>query len=558
MTANDTTLHVDDLRVSFSGEDGWTEAVHGIGFRVGKAEIVALVGESGSGKSATAMSLLGLLPRTGRRAGNVRIDDVDFSEPTPAQLQQLRGRKVGVIFQEPMTALNPVHTIGTQLGMAITAHGKHSREQVAQRSLELLRQVRIPEPELKINQYPHQLSGGQRQRAMIAMAICHNPDLLIADEPTTALDVTVQAGILDLLRDLRDTRGMSILLITHDMGVVADIADRVVVMRHGAIVEEAPVEELFASPRQQYTKDLLEAVPRLGSLVITDRPTAAVTEQIIEPVVQMTDLRVDFSRGFRREPLHALDGVDLLIAPNETVALVGESGSGKSTLGRVAVSLQTATSGSYLFRGTELVGAKGSTTSRAMNDVAMVFQDPGSSLNPRATIGDSIVAPLRYRSRTHSRKDLQDRAAELLELVRLPADWVHRYPHQLSGGQRQRVGIARAIANNPAFIVADEPTSALDVSVQKTVLDLLAELQQTLKFSCLFITHDLSVVEMIADRTVVLNRGRVVESGATANLLHAPRDSYTRELIAAAPVPDVLEQRRRRTLRHELALASAR
>ncbi|MFB7893607.1 ABC transporter ATP-binding protein [Microbacterium sp. NPDC056044] len=555
MTSTDPILRARGLRVSFSGDDGWVEAVHGIDFEVAPGEIVALVGESGSGKSATAMSILGLLAKNGRRTGDVSIVGEDVSEPKAGQLQRIRGSKVGMIFQEPMTALNPVYTIGRQLEMALGAHRRLDKTAARARALELLNLVHIPEPEMKLDHFPHQLSGGQRQRAMIAMAICNNPELLIADEPTTALDVTVQAGILDLLRELRDTRGMSILIITHDMGVVADIADRVVVMRHGEIIEAAPAADLFADPRMAYTQDLLAAVPRLGSLVLTDRPLTAAIDSLAQPVVQMKDVQVEFSRGFRRAPLQAVDGVDLAIGPKEIVALVGESGSGKSTLGRVAVGLQPAKSGSYLFRGTELIGARRSTLRRSLNDIAMVFQDPGSSLNPRATIGDSIVAPLRYSSQRHSRADMRDRAAELLHQVRLPSEWVDRYPHQLSGGQRQRVGIARAIANRPAFIVADEPTSALDVSVQRTVLDLLLELQESLGFACLFITHDLSVVEMLADRTIVLNKGKVIESGTTANLLHAPRDPYTRTLLASAPVPDPAEQRRRRELRREAVAA---
>lgn len=542
-------LEVKNLHVSFSGGGGYNAAVRGIDFSVGRREIVALVGESGSGKSATAMSLLGLLPDSARREGSIVLrGTVDLARMSDAGLQRVRGQEVGTVFQEPMTALNPVYTVGTQLMTAIRAHKRLSASDAKARAIELLELVRVPEPAERLRQYPHQLSGGQRQRVMIAMAICSEPDLLIADEPTTALDVTVQAGILDLLRELRDTLGMSILIITHDMGVVADIADTVIVMKDGEFIEQAPVRQLFAEPQKDYTKLLLSAVPRLGE---SGSPVPNQRELDETPNLVLDRVNMVFSRGFRRPPLRAVDGVDLTVSPSEVVGLVGESGSGKSTIGRIAVGLMTPTTGTVAVGGVELGGVSKRQRRAALGGVSMIFQDPASSLNPRISIGDAVTAPLRFASERYSAAELRDRACELLEQVRLPADWVSRYPHQLSGGQRQRVGIARAIANKPSLLVADEPTSALDVSVQRSVLELLQELQSDLGFACLFITHDLSVVEQMAHRTVVLRRGRIVESGLTDQLLANPTDPYTAALVAAAPVPDPDIQALRRSIRRE-------
>ncbi|MGO3147951.1 MAG: dipeptide ABC transporter ATP-binding protein [Leucobacter sp.] len=537
----DMCLSIRDLRVSFDTVIGEVEAVQGISFDVRRGRTVALVGESGSGKSVSAMAVVGLLPKNAKRSGTAEfMDQGNLLNATEPELRSIRGQRIGVIFQEPMTALNPAYTIGQQLRQAITSHSRADAAVVYERSLELLQQVQMPEPEHKLTQYPHQLSGGQRQRAMIAMALSGEPDLLIADEPTTALDVTVQAGILDLLRSLQESRGISILIITHDMGVVADIAHEVVVMKSGEIVESAPAETLFANPTHPYTRELLDTVPHLGQgSAQTAFSTGVIDVHEAAPLIEFEGLEVSFARGFRVPRLKAVDSLDLAIADGEIVALVGESGSGKSTIGRLAAGLIKPTKGTIRFGGKE-------TTARKPGEISMIFQDPGSSLNPRVAIGDSIVAPMKYAGSKLSKAELRDRAAELLEQVRLPGDWIDRYPHQLSGGQRQRVGIARAIATRPRLLIADEPTSALDASVQRTVLELFAELQRTLKFSCLFITHDLPSIEAMTDRTVVLKRGKVVESGPTQEILADSKDSYTRALIASVPIPDPVKQRERR------------
>lgn len=538
MTQRTSMLDVQGLTVDFAGDEGPNRAVNGINFTVDRGEIVALVGESGSGKSASAMALLDLLPETATRGGSAIFEgDVDLMSISGAQIRKIRGASVGVVFQEPMTALNPAYTIGKQLAMALRAHRALSRADVRQRSLELLESVAMPEPERRMKQYPHQLSGGQRQRAMIAMAISGDPSLLIADEPTTALDVSVQAGILDLLHHLRETKGMSILIITHDMGVVADTADRVVVMRHGEVVEHNTVVPIFHKPQNEYTIQLLESVPRRGR-TLGDRGPRGVLEDDRPNRLSIRDLAVEFGGGLFTKPVRAVDGVSLNVAAGELVALVGESGSGKSTIGRAAVGLQKASAGTVEVDGSLLRGP--ATTA------SMVFQDPASSLDPRVTVGDSITAPLRYRSRGLSRRELDMRAGELLEKVALPANWRHRYPHQLSGGQRQRIGLARALSDDPSLLVADEPTSALDVSVQKTVLELLLELHDELGFACLFITHDLSIVETLAHRTVVLRSGLIAEEGPTEEVLANPRDRYTQTLLEAAPIADPVVQRARR------------
>ncbi|GAB3194533.1 dipeptide ABC transporter ATP-binding protein [Nesterenkonia suensis] len=538
MTLHTPILDVQDLIVDFAGADGPNRAVDGIDFTIGRGEIVALVGESGSGKSASAMALLDLLPETAIRGGSAIFEgELDLMSLSGPQMRMIRGASVGVVFQEPMTALNPAYTIGKQLSMALRAHRALDKDEVRRRSLELLESVAMPDPERRLKQYPHQLSGGQRQRAMIAMAISGDPSLLIADEPTTALDVSVQAGILDLLHRLRETQGMSILLITHDMGVVADIADRVVVMRHGEVVEHNKVVPIFEKPHDPYTIQLLDSVPRRGHMLGGRGPRGVLDDERLDRLV-IRDLTIEFGGSLITKPFRAVDGVSLDVAAGELVALVGESGSGKSTIGRAAVGLQKSTGGSVEVDGELLRGPAAS--------ASMVFQDPASSLDPRVTIGSSIVAPLRYRRRGLSRYELDERAGDLLEKVALPADWRHRYPHQLSGGQRQRIGLARALADNPALLVADEPTSALDVSVQQKVLELLLELHDELGFACLFITHDLSIVETLAHRTVVLRSGRIAEEGPTADVLLNPQDSYTQTLLEAAPIADPVAQRARR------------
>jgi peptide/nickel transport system ATP-binding protein len=561
-------LRVRDLSVEFGSGSDWRAVTHDVSFDVRAGETVALVGESGSGKSVTAMSVLDLLPGGARRRGTVELCGEDLVEASAARMRAVRGREVGVVFQELMTALNPVYKIGTQLRDVVRSHARLSRPEADRRALDLLRLVNLPDPERRLGQYPHQLSGGQRQRAMIAMAISGDPRLLIADEPTTALDVTAQAEILDLLLDLQSRLDMALLLITHDMGVVADMATHVVVMKDGRVVEDAPTARLFASPDHAYTRELLDSVPFLGRSEIVERqPTVslsviergspdvpssdALSDGITDAVLDVRDLVIRYPGRFGEKPFVAVDHVDLRVGRGDVVGVVGESGSGKSTIGRAAVGLVPVTSGSIRVADVDLATASRAQMRSVRREASIVFQDPASSLDPRKTIGASISAPLRWNDIEKSARLRARRARELLELVRLPSDWVDRYPHELSGGQRQRVGIARALAVRPSILIADEPTSALDVSVQASVLRLLLELQAELGFSCLFISHDLSVVERLATRVVVLNRGRVEEQGDTRQILHHPREEYTRRLIQAVPVPDPIVQAGRRRLRLE-------
>ncbi|TDD70174.1 ABC transporter ATP-binding protein [Jiangella aurantiaca] len=557
-------LAIHRLGVEFRTGDGTTTAARDVSIEVRPGEILALVGESGSGKSVSALSVLGLLPPTAVRTGRIEVGGRDVTTPDGPTLRRLRGQDVAMVFQDPMTALNPVFTVGSQIVEALRLHADHhplragpdaaaraslSRRQARARAVELLGLVGLPDPEQRFGYYPHQLSGGQRQRAMIAMAISCDPAVLIADEPTTALDVTVQAEILSLLRSLRDRLDSAILIITHDMGVVADIADRVVVMRAGEIVEEAPVDQLFARPAESYTRELLAAVPHLGRQEVRQVAPPASADDASRTALELHDVVVEYPGGIGRAAFRAVDGVSLTIPRGQVLGLVGESGSGKSTIGRCVVGLLRATAGRVVVDGQDVTKASRGQLRALRRTVGMVFQDPASSLNPRYTIGDSIGEPLRLHGRPKS--EVARRVAELLDSVELPVAWRNRYPHELSGGQRQRVGIARAVALDPVLLVADEPTSALDVSVQARVLELLMDLQARLGFSCLFISHDLAVVELLADSIAVMHQGRIVEQGSSADVLSAPRDDYTRRLLAAAPVPDPVEQRRRRAEREQ-------
>ncbi|GAA2675568.1 ABC transporter ATP-binding protein [Streptomyces aculeolatus] len=551
--APEPVLSVERLSVDFRVAGEWTPAVRDVSFTVGRGEVVALVGESGSGKSVSSMSVLGLVAGSARHRGSIRFHDTELLGLGHEALRGVRGKRIAMIFQEPMTALNPVYTIGKQIAEAIRCHEKVSAAGARTRAIELLTKVGIPEPERRVDSYPHQLSGGQRQRAMIAMAISGNPEVIIADEPTTALDVTVQAEILELLRGLRRDLGSAVLIITHDMGVVADVADRVVVMKEGEVVEEAPVGRLFAAPEHEYTRRLLAAVPK---------PPPPGAEPVAEPkpeapkdtTLRVRGLEVEYPGRLGRKGFKAVHGVDLTIGKGEVLGLVGESGSGKSTIGRAVVGLARATAGSVEVCGTDVTGLSGRRLRAFRPTYSMVFQDPGASLNPRWSIGDSIAAPLLV-NRTAGRAAAHARVAELLEQVELPAQWAGRFPHELSGGQRQRVGIARALALEPELLIADEPTSALDVSVQATVLRLFRELQDRLGFACLFISHDLGVVELLAHEVAVLQNGRLVEHGPAREVLANPRTEYTKRLVAAAPVPDPVEQAERRRLWREMAAA---
>ncbi|HEY2057026.1 MAG TPA: ABC transporter ATP-binding protein [Amycolatopsis sp.] len=521
-----------DVSIRFGDAD----AVRGIGFEVAPGEVLALVGESGSGKSVTALSLLGLLPPAATVTGSAVLSGRELYGLDAAAMREVRGGDIGMVLQEPMSALNPVFRIGTQLVDAVRAHRKVSRSEAKKRASELLELVELDAGRV-LRSYPHELSGGQLQRVVIAMALVHEPALLVADEPTTALDVTVQAGILELLRSLRDRLGTAILLVTHDMGVVADLADRVVVLREGRVVEQNSVTDLFAAPKAAYTRELLDAVLSLGT-GSGDEPASEA-----EALVSVRDLEVTYRRVGGASPVRAVDGVTLSVAADEVLGLVGESGSGKSTISSVLTGLVTPSAGSVSVAGTDLATASARQWREVRRQIGIVFQNPASALNPRATIGASIAEPLVVHGFDG---DHRARVTELLAAVRLDPQWTGRYPHELSGGQRQRVGIARALALRPRLLIADEPTSALDVSVQASVLALLAELQRELSFACLFISHDLAVVEQVADRVVVLHRGKVVEEGPVASVLGSPREDYTRRLVAAAPVADPARQRERR------------
>ncbi|WP_185715230.1 ABC transporter ATP-binding protein [Mycobacteroides abscessus] len=539
-------VDITGLTVDFEVDKQWVPAVKGVSLSVAKGEVLAIVGESGSGKSTTAMAIPALLPPSARVRGSVKLNGAELLGATNDELRAVRGKDVAVIFQEPMTALNPVYTIGWQIAEAVCAHKKISRRQARDRAVELLELVDMPEPAKRVKHYPHQLSGGQRQRAMIAQALALDPGLLIADEPTTALDVTVQAEILDLMRDLRHRIDAGIILITHDMGVVADMADRIMVMKDGEVVERGDAEGIFHRAQQPYTRQLLASVPHLGA-------TLHGRDESNPPP---TDLALSVERAVIEYPgksgsFRAVDDVSFTIGRGEVVGLVGESGSGKSTIGRAAVGLLRVTSGTICVAGQDISTANRKQLRDIRSKVGVVFQDPGSSLNPRWPIGQSIAEPLTLHT-DMDRTQRESRVKTLLEQVQLPAAMRNRFPHQLSGGQRQRVGIARALALEPTLLIADEPTSALDVSVQATVLDLFAELQREHGFACLFISHDLAVVELVASRIAVLNRGRLAEFGSDAQVLTAPKDDYTKRLLAAVPVPDPEQQRIRREERQAL------
>ncbi|PWW66899.1 dipeptide ABC transporter ATP-binding protein [Actinokineospora spheciospongiae] len=519
----DSVLTVDGLTVDF----GPTPAVRGVGFRIDPGEVVALVGESGSGKSVTARAVLGLLPGTATVRGSARLGERELIGAPEPTLRQVRGREVSMVFQDPATALNPVFTIGRQLRTTLRAHRRLTRAQADAEAVRLLDLVGIPDPAARTRHYPHQLSGGQRQRVVIAIALANDPRLIIADEPTTALDVTVQAEILALLRDLRDRLGTAILLITHNMGVVAELADRVVVLRDGLVEEDAPVHRLFSAPARPYTRLLLDSVPRLGH-----RPPATPVTTDTD-ALRLTDLVVTYPGGRGRPDFRAVDGVTLRVGRGEVVGLVGESGSGKSTIGRVAAGLLRPTSGSARLLDEPLEKLSRRDLRAARARLGFAFQDPGSSLDPLLTVAECIAEPLRI----HGVDGATHRIPELLDAVRLPATHATRKPTELSGGQRQRVGLARALALHPDLLVADEPTSALDVSVQAAILELLADLQRDLGFACLFISHDLAVVDSLAHRVVVLRAGKVEEEGPHDEVLRNPRADYTRRLVAAVPVP---------------------
>ncbi|WP_423058513.1 dipeptide ABC transporter ATP-binding protein [Brevibacterium linens] len=568
-SANGSILDVDGLDVTFSTDGGDVHAVKDVSLSVSPGEVLAIVGESGSGKTVTARSILGLLPETAQRSGAIVISGQNVLSVSADKLRAMRGRDVAMVFQEPSTALNPVFTVGWQIAEGLRAHDKKaSKADLKARVVKAMRQVGIPDAESRFDYYPHQFSGGQKQRIVIAMALALGAKLIVADEPTTALDVTVQAEILDLLRELRDETGTAIVLITHNMGVVADLADRVAVMLRGDLVEVSSVEQLFNDPQEQYTRELLAAVPRIGSTVAGSRKAAAAEAEprvdsagetsagtasakgrdARESIVTARDLDIVYPGGIGKSDFHAVKKVSFDIKAGEVYGLVGESGSGKTTIGRAIAGLTRASGGSLSVLGHEMVGFKEREFSKIRRRIGFVFQDPAASFNPHLTIGECIAEPFAIHRREMTQSDRSKRVLELLDSVQLPQAYAARYPHELSGGQRQRASLARGLALDPELLIADEPTSALDVSVQAKVLELFVELQNRFDFAALFISHDLAVVDMLSDRIGVLFHGELLEEGTGEEVLGAPREDYTKRLIASLPVPDPKEQAERREL----------
>src|SRR6056297_2025976 len=529
----DTVLSVKDLRVAFGRQQ--FAAVKGISYDLLQGEKLAIVGESGSGKSVSSMALMGLLPPEAHVTGRARFGGRDLLKMDDESLRRIRGNDISMIFQEPMTSLTPVLTIGRQLTEIILEHNDVSRADARSRAIELLGQVRLSDPQDRLAQYPHQLSGGMRQRVMIAIALANRPKILIADEPTTALDVTVQAQTLRLMTELCETNGTALLLITHDMGVVAETADRVLVMQQGEMVEDAPVRQLFAAPRHRYTRTLLEAVPRLGAYAGVDGPQGQGARKG-KPLVVASGLQKTFVSR-KGERVTAMDDMSFDLAAHETLGLVGESGSGKSTTGRAVLRLMDPDAGDLMFDGQNISSATRRQMRSVRRHMQMIFQDPLASLNPTMRADRIVAEPMRIHGLS-SGSELTDRVETLFARVGLAREHLSRYPHELSGGQRQRLSIARALGVGPKMIVADEPTSALDVSVQAQVLDLMREMQSEMGLAYLFVSHDMAVIEEMCHRVAVMHRGRIVEIGTRANVLGDPRHPYTKALLNAVPVPD--------------------
>jgi glutathione transport system ATP-binding protein len=582
-------LEVEDLRVSFAVEGGRFEAVRSLGFHVDAGETLAIVGESGSGKSVTSLSLMRLVEHGGGRIDQGRMwfspregERIDLAQASSRQMRALRGADMAMVFQEPMTSLNPVFTVGRQVAESIRLHQGRSAAEADAEALRLFDLVRIPEAREVMGRYPHQLSGGMRQRVMIAMALACKPALLIADEPTTALDVTIQAQILTLIQQVQRELDMGVIFITHDMGVVAEVADRVLVMYHGEKVEEGSCQQVFAQPQQAYTRSLLAAVPRLGEMagrslparfaLLEGQQAAAGSSDVAReaglievvdtvqhdapPVLSVQGLTRRFALpggwlGRAKRQVHAVEQVSFELRAGETLAIVGESGCGKSTTGRALARLIEPQSGSVTLAGREISRLQGAALQQLRRDIQFVFQDPYASLDPRLTVGFSILEPLLVHQ-IMPREQAEQRVRELLVKVGLPAEAAHRYPHEFSGGQRQRIAIARALALEPKVIIADEAVSALDVSVRARVINLLLDLQSEFGMAYLFISHDMAVVERVSHRVAVMYLGQIVEIGPRQKVFENPQHAYTRRLMSAVPVADPARRRQRDLLSDEI------
>ena len=586
----ETVLKVEDLKVEFKTEDSIVNAVKNISFEIRKGETVGIVGESGSGKSVTSLSVMGLIPKPHGKIsnGSILFKGQDLTKVSDDDIRKIRGNDISMIFQEPMTSLNPVYRCGDQVVEAIRIHQKMSKKEAIALTVELFKKVQLPDPQRIFKAYPHEISGGQKQRVMIAMAMSCNPEILIADEPTTALDVTVQKTILDLMQQLKDERDMAIMFITHDLGVIAEIADRVIVMYHGNIVEEGTVQEIFQKPQHPYTKGLLACRPpldkRLRSLPIVDdfiskneegafEDTIRPFEHIAsverahkareiskdqhykrlealykkEPVLQVKGLKTFFPTkknlfGKVLENVKAVNDVSFDVYPGETLGLVGESGCGKTTLGRTILRLIEPTGGDILYKGRNLAHLSTTEMREMRKEIQIIFQDPYSSLNPRLTIGSAIMEPMQVHGVLANDTERKAKVEELLKKVNLKPEHFNRYPHEFSGGQRQRICIARALALNPKFIICDESVSALDVSVQAQVLNLLNKLKEDFGFTYIFISHDLSVVKFMSDRMVVMNKGEIEEMGIADSIYYEPKTAYTKKLIEAIPRGDQFDK----------------
>jgi len=569
---DNTLLEVNNLTVEFATEKGLLKAINGISYSVEKGQCVGIVGESGSGKTVSSLALMRLLPRTGKISVgelifNSRHGKTVIQNLSEKEMRSFRGNEIAMVFQEPLTSLNPVLTCGSQVMEAIMLHQQVSKNESRNRTLELFKRVKLPRPETLLDSYPHQLSGGQKQRVMIAMAISCNPSLLIADEPTTALDVTVQKAILELLKELQEENNMSIIFISHDLGVIAEIADKALVMLKGDIVEQGNILDIFSNPRHPYTKGLLACRPPLDKrlhilptvkdftdnnnkteYILSDKNIITAEERknelqklyTSEPILKVANLKTYFPihkgiLGKATDYVKAVDDISFDVYPGETLGIVGESGSGKTTLGRTILRLIEPTSGSINYKGTDIRKLSPEEMRHYRKKLQIIFQDPYSSLNPHLTIGESIVEPMRVHEILGSEKERKARAIELLERVSMDASQFYRYPHEFSGGQRQRICIARALALNPEFIVCDECISALDVSVQAQVINLLSELKKDFGFTYLFISHDISVIKFISDRMIVLYNGKIEEMGDADEIYFNPQKEYTQRLINAVP-----------------------